>query len=71
MRKGFCNICYSKDTCKRLCKIVVAELIKKGIYAEDPETGRLIPKSIEVELVFMDEYEVEREWARIVRLYGN
>jgi hypothetical protein len=72
MRHNFCDRCYKKqrNTCKRPCKIVEAELADKGIYKyrKDNDTKKytleLEPKPNEIDIIFMHEIDMELEWVR-------
>jgi hypothetical protein len=70
MKRNFCEICYRKPACTRICKIVEAELTSKGIYryVKDRETKKytleLEHKPNEIDIIFMHEIDMELEWVR-------
>jgi len=73
MKLKFCDKCFKKqrESCKRICSIVEAELTNKGVYQykKDQETKKytleLEPKQNEIDIVFMHEIDMELEWMKI------
>jgi hypothetical protein len=55
MRKSFCNQCGKVTTCRRLCKIVVAELKQKKVYII-LKSGELERNYNEIKIVY--EYQL-------------
>ena len=51
MKRDFCNQCFRRVACTRICDIVKAELKAKGIY-DVIECGSLAHKKKEIDLVF-------------------
>ena len=52
MKKNFCDKCQSKHRCKRVCKIVAAELQAKGVRKTNKQTGTLEHSKKEVRIEY-------------------